>query len=61
MESVSINEALIVAVQKRPPLYDKRDDRYSNRIYITKQWKDIAEEIGIDGKIIVFIFTAANN
>jgi len=35
MDSVSLNEALIAAVQKRQPLYDKSDDNYPNSI---QQW-----------------------
>ena len=46
----STNEALIAAVQKRPPLYDKNCDMYSNRPYLNRQWNKIAEEVGIDGK-----------
>ncbi|KAK3798838.1 hypothetical protein RRG08_007195 [Elysia crispata] len=44
----TLNEALIAAVQKRQPLYDKSDDNYSNRVFIAKQWQEIGQEIGIN-------------
>ncbi|RUS91301.1 hypothetical protein EGW08_000915 [Elysia chlorotica] len=39
---------LIVAVEKRPFLYDKTDPGYSNRNLLNAEWKKIAEEIGSD-------------
>lgn len=43
-------EALIEAVRKRRVLYDKTYDGYSNRVLITQTWKEVGEELGIDGK-----------
>ena len=55
----SNTEALIVAVEKRKALYDKTEDNYSNRVYICKQWKEIADEIGIDGEFFrLFSFSS---
>ncbi|KAK3804442.1 hypothetical protein RRG08_042202 [Elysia crispata] len=45
-------ELLISAVQKRPALYDKTDKNYSNRNYITTEWKKIAEEVGCNGLLV---------
>lgn len=41
---------LVVAVEKRPFIYDKTDPGYSNRNLLNAEWKKIAEEIGCDGK-----------
>ena len=32
------------------------EDNYSNKTYTTKQWKEIAEELGIDGKCILLFY-----
>ncbi|GFO47959.1 transcription factor adf-1 [Plakobranchus ocellatus] len=45
---MSLNEALIAAVQKRQALYGKTDDNYSNRVFIARQWQEIGKEIGMD-------------
>lgn len=44
----SFEVALIAAVKKRPALFDKKEDNYSNRGYVNKQWADIAKEIGVE-------------
>ncbi|GFO31858.1 hypothetical protein PoB_005836300 [Plakobranchus ocellatus] len=49
---MSLNEALIAAVQKRQALYDKTDDNYPNRVFIAKQWQEIGKEIGMDVHIL---------
>ena len=51
---MSINEALIAAVQKRQALYDKSDDNYSNRVFIAKQWQEIGKEIGTDDTFFIY-------
>jgi len=45
-----MEEALIAAVQKRPALFDKSQDNYSNRNYVNKQWVDIAKEVEVEDK-----------
>ncbi|KAK3763711.1 hypothetical protein RRG08_022745 [Elysia crispata] len=39
-------ETLIQAVEKRKWLYDKADENYSNRNFITSEWKKVATEVG---------------
>lgn len=43
------DEALIAAVQKRDALYNKESNEYSNRIFIRKQWEEIAVELTTEG------------
>ena len=43
-------ETLIQAVEKRKWLYDKADENYSNRNFITSEWKKVATEVGCSGK-----------
>ncbi|KAK3800737.1 hypothetical protein RRG08_003142 [Elysia crispata] len=42
-------ETLIQAVEKRKWLYDKADENYSNRNFITSEWKKVATEVGCSG------------
>ena len=50
------DEKLIMLVQERPALYDKRNKMHHNRDYIIKQWISIAEEMQSDGKFFLVCF-----
>lgn len=43
-------EMLIANVFRRSPLWDKRDKRHANRNTTDKLWREIANEMEIDGK-----------
>ncbi|GFR78926.1 hypothetical protein ElyMa_002276800 [Elysia marginata] len=43
-------ETLIQAVEERKWLFDKSDENYSNRNFITSEWKKVATEVGCSGK-----------
>ena len=45
-------EEIINAVEKRPILYDKTKDNYTNRFLVAKQWKEIGDELGMSGMYI---------
>ncbi|GFO48215.1 hypothetical protein PoB_007472000 [Plakobranchus ocellatus] len=42
------DKALIAAVQKQQAVYNKESSEYSNRIFIRKQWEEIAIELETD-------------
>lgn len=42
---------LIIAVQKRPCIYDKSDQHYHNREYLKKSWEEIAFEVSESSKL----------
>ena len=54
MMKSTLNETLIAAVQRRPALYDKTEYSYSDRGYINKLWREIGEELGINGEGFFF-------
>jgi hypothetical protein len=41
---------LIEAVARRPQLYDKTHTEYSHQNKKTRIWRDIAAEVGFEGK-----------
>lgn len=45
---------LIIAVQKRPCIYDKSDQYYHNREVLKKSWDEIAFEVSETSKIQSF-------
>ena len=49
-------DKLIVAVFKRPTIWDKRTKQYANRNLVDKAWKEISEEVGIEGKLSLFYY-----
>lgn len=48
-------EILIIAVQKRPCIYDKSDPKYHNREYLRKSWDEISFEVNETSKFIFLI------
>lgn len=43
-------EILIIAVQKRPCIFDKSDPNYHNREYLRKSWDEISFEVNETSK-----------
>lgn len=49
-------EILIIAVQKRPCIYNKSDLNYHNREYLRKSWDEISFEVNETSKLYIFYF-----
>ena len=47
------DETLIMCVQNRSSIYDKRDPLHHNMDHIQKQWEAIAQDMGCEGKYYV--------
>ena len=44
------DESLILCVQQRPAIYDKKEKLHHNRDYIQTQWEAIAHEMKSEGQ-----------
>lgn len=44
-------EKLISVIQDNTPLWDLRDKRYHHRDVQRKLWSEVADEMGIEGKL----------
>jgi hypothetical protein len=47
-----MEEVLISAVFRRRPLWDPNHDLHKHTAVLRKQWEEVADETGKDGKLI---------
>ncbi len=49
------SKLLISAVHRREPLWDQKNKKYHDGDVTTKLWKEVAQELGVIGKLFLFL------